>query len=99
MNHNSNVYEAGIAVKSYDPVDYVSGTPTLGHIEITSIYDGAIYRFASAENKKQFDEEPEKYLPEYGIFCAPAMSEGKAVLINPATFKILDGKGGSLNYV
>ena len=92
MNHISNVNEAGIAVKGYDPVAYFSTTPTPGHVNITSNYDGALYRFTSAENKKQFDEEPEKYLPQYGGFCALAMSEGKAVLINPTTFKILDGK-------
>jgi YHS domain-containing protein len=92
MSHISNVNEAGIAIKGYDPVAYFSGTPTPGHADITSNYDGSIYRFANTENKGLFDAEPEKYLPQYGGFCALAMSEGKAVLINPTTFKILDGK-------
>ena len=52
-----------------------------------------MYQFWSNENKEAFLKTPSKYEPQYGGWCAFALgSSGEKVEVNPATFKIIDGK-------
>lgn len=51
-----------------------------------------IYYFAPAEKKAKFEADPEAYIPQYGGFCAVAVSENKLVPVEPETYKITDGK-------
>ncbi|WP_055077063.1 YHS domain-containing (seleno)protein [Pseudanabaena sp. 'Roaring Creek'] len=87
-----NLNGAGIALEGYDPVSYFSGQPALGNPAIAFTYRGAIYYFTSAANKAHFEAEPEKYLPQYGGFCATAVSEGKTFSIDPVNYNVTDGK-------
>lgn len=82
----------GIAIKGYDPVSYHQGKPLEGNEEWTLEYEGAEFHFATEANLKSFEAEPEKYLPEYGGWCAYAMLDGDKVDINPKRYKIIDGK-------
>ena len=50
------------------------------------------YHFASEENRALFAANPEKYLPTYGGWCATAMAKGKKVEIDPANFKVTNGR-------
>jgi len=50
------------------------------------------YRFASAENLALFKSDPEKYLPQYGGYCAYAMSLNRIADISPSEWTIVDGK-------
>ena len=44
--------ENGLAVKGYDPVSYfTTGKPTPGSAQFSTTYNGATYRFSSAENR------------------------------------------------
>lgn len=88
----TNLNEQGVALKGYDPVSYFSGQPTSGDENLSLNYQGDIYYFSNAENKAKFQAEPTKYTPQYGGFCAVAISEGKAFPINPTTYKITDNK-------
>ena len=56
-------------------------------------HEGATYYFKSEQNKQQFLKIPEKFLTQYGGWCAYAVG-GKAekVSIDPETFIITDGK-------
>jgi YHS domain-containing protein len=87
-----NLNENGVALEGYDPVSYFSERPLPGTPEFTSSYQGATYYFANADNKAKFDAEPDKYIPQYGGFCAVAVSEGKLVPVDPETYKITDDK-------
>lgn len=90
---HDNVDDDHLAVQGYDVVAYfTTGKPTKGDSAIAAGHGGHTYRFASAENKKKFLEAPDKYVPQYGGWCATAMAEGKKVEIDPATFKITGGK-------
>ncbi|XHX78472.1 MAG: glutaredoxin 3 [Stenomitos frigidus ULC029] len=40
----------------------------------------------------QFEANPDQSLPQYGGFCAVAVSEGKLVPSDPETYKVTDGK-------
>ncbi len=44
---------------------YRQGSP-----EIESVYEGVTFRFASAAHKSLFDAAPQKYLPQFGGYCA-----------------------------
>jgi peroxiredoxin/YHS domain-containing protein len=85
-----------LAIQGYDPVAYfpeAGGTAKEGLASITSDHKGAVYRFASAENKARFDANPDKFEPAYGGWCAWAMLDGEKVEVDPKSFIV---KGGRL---
>jgi hypothetical protein len=83
----------GVALKGYDPVAYfTTGAPTPGVDGYTLRWKGVTYRFASAENRARFNADPERYAPQYGGYCAYAMSINRIADIDPARWTIVDGK-------
>ena len=85
--------EGGLAVKGYDPVAYFTGgKPTPGTDLYTADWEGARYRFASAENRDLFVAAPEKYAPQYGGYCAYAISIDRIADIDPDEWAVVDGK-------
>ena len=88
----TNPNEQGVALQGYDPVSYFAGQPTSGDAKISSTYQGDVYYFSTAENKAKFEAAPAKYIPQYGGFCAVAISEGKAFPIDPMTYQITEDK-------
>jgi peroxiredoxin Q/BCP len=81
------------ALGGYDPVAFhVAGRPEKGRAEHASAYRGATYRFSSRENQAKFAASPERYVPAYGGWCATAMAEGRKVEVDPANFKVTDGR-------
>lgn len=83
----------GVALKGYDPVAYfTSGRPTPGLDQYTYRWDGVSYRFASADDLALFKAEPAKYVPQYGGYCAYAMSLNRIADIDPSRWAIVDGK-------
>ena len=83
----------GIGLKGYDPVAYfVNGQPQKGVDQYSSQWKGVAYRFASAQNLESFKAHPEKYLPQYGGYCAYAMSLNRIADIDPSRWAIVDGR-------
>ena len=65
------------AVQGHDPVAYFTeGRPVKGSRDFTTTYEGAEFRFASQENLDTFLLDPAKYAPQFGGYCAWAVSEG-----------------------
>ncbi len=60
----------------------------------TSTYAGKLYHLSSAEAKKKFDADPEKYLPQFGGLCTTALGGPYANRFkgNPKVFAVHDGK-------
>jgi YHS domain-containing protein len=88
-----NVTSTGLALRGVDPVSYVTkGAPEQGDFKITAVHQGAIYRFATEENKAAFTAAPEKFLPQYGGYCAMGVKMGKKLDGDPAVFTLLNGK-------
>ena len=84
---------AGTGVMGYDPVAYFTlGRPTPGLDQYTHRWRGVRYRFVSAENLDRFKTDPDKYLPQYGGYCAYAMSINRIADIDPSRWAIVDGK-------
>jgi YHS domain-containing protein len=80
-------------VKGYDPVAYfVAGRPIPGVELYTYRLRGVTYRFASAEDREKFEANPEKYLPQYGGYCAYAMSVDRIADIDPSRWAVVNNK-------
>lgn len=81
------------AVGGYDPVAYFTqGRPVRGSAEHSTSYRGATWRFASAENLARFRANPAAYAPQYGGYCAWAVSQGYTAKGDPRYWKIVGGK-------
>jgi len=84
---------AGVAIKGYDPVAYFNqDQPVKGTDEFSYQWNGASWHFSNAANLASFQQEPEKYAPQFGGYCAYAVSLGKTASIDPKAWKIVDGK-------
>jgi hypothetical protein len=85
--------EGGVAVRGTDVVAYVTqGRPVAGSAAFTHDWAGATWRFASAAHRDLFAADPQRYAPAYGGFCAFAVSEGYTAPIDPAAWRIVDGR-------
>jgi len=83
----------GLALKGYDPVAYfITRKATPGRDGYTLRFNGATYRFASAENRARFAAAPQMYAPQYGGYCAYAMAIDRIADIDPERWAIVDGK-------
>lgn len=81
------------AIDGHDPVAYfVEGRPIKGSREFTHEWRGAVFRFANAKNLAAFQAAPEKYAPQYGGYCAWAVSQGYTADVDPDAWKIVDGR-------
>jgi YHS domain-containing protein len=89
---SDNVDKGGLAIQGYDPVSYHSQGPVQGQKELSFTHEGSTYLFSSAENRQQFEQDPERYIPAYGGWCAWAMLDGEKVEVDPETYKIVDGQ-------
>ena len=81
------------AIHGYDPIAYFTdGKPLPGRDDLEFEWMGAKWRFATAEHRDAFRTTPEKYAPQYGGYCAYAVSQGRLVDIDPNAWSIVDGK-------
>ena len=88
-----NTSRRGVAVKGYDVVAYFQQQkPVKGSDDFAHTHQGAKYYFASAKNRDLFVADPEKYRPQYGGYCAWAVSQGDTADIDPKAWKIVGGK-------
>ncbi len=84
-----NVDDEGLALEGHDAVAYFTEhRPVRGSAEHTSNYGGAIWRFASKENRVAFENDPGRYAPAYGGFCGYAASINKVSPVNIHIFQI-----------
>ncbi|MEM7720852.1 MAG: YHS domain-containing (seleno)protein [Pseudomonadota bacterium] len=85
--------EDGIAVDGSDVVAYFTeGAPVAGEADITHDYMGATWRFSTEENRAAFAADPEGYAPQYGGYCAYAVSQGYTASTIPEAWAIVDDK-------
>ncbi len=82
-----------VAIKGYDTVAYFKvKKPVLGSDVFVTTWKGAKWKFSSSENLAAFKENPEKYAPQFGGYCAYGIAQGYAVKIEPDQWTIVDGK-------
>ena len=88
-----NRTRTGLAIKGYDPVAYFTESkPVKGSSDHEHEWNGATWRFSSDENRALFAADPTRYAPQYGGYCAWAVSQNSTAGIDPSAWKIVDGK-------
>lgn len=82
-----------VAIEGYDTVAYFTdGRAIEGSKKFQFEWMGANWRFSSAENLSTFKANPEKYAPQFGGYCAYAVSQNSTAGIEPDKFSIVNGK-------
>ena len=80
------------AVEGYDVVTFFSGKPQDGKAEFSASYKGADWYFFNQGNRDLFLTNPEQFAPQYGGYCAWAVSKGKLAPGRADHFHVEDGK-------
>ena len=82
-----------LAIHGYDPVAFFTeNRAVLGLAAHTVTHDGATFYFASDENRKAFAADPQRYVPQYGGFCAFGVALGAKFDGDPRLFALVQDK-------
>ena len=82
-----------LAARGYDVTAYfLLGRPLRGSKAHQVQYKGATWQFASADALAKFKANPVAYEPQFGGYCAWAVSQGYIAPGDPEQWKIVDGK-------
>jgi len=88
-----NLDSGGVAIQGYDPVAFFTeNRPVKGNSQFQSEYHGAKYYFTSADHKAAFGQEPAKYEPQFGGYCAYGASRGNRAPIKIEAWQIVNGR-------
>lgn len=95
VNVSSGVTTAGVPLGLHG-VDSVAlstlGAVAEGDATFTVVHEGAAYYFATEASAEIFSQDPGRYLPQYGGFCAYAIAKGKKFDGDPVYADIVDDK-------
>ena len=91
----------------HDVVSYFTeGTHKKGSADIKSVYKEVTFRFSKPEHKVLFDAAPEKYIPQYGGYCANGLAyaipwggDADTWIIRDGKLYIFGGKGSKDAYM
>jgi len=84
---------SGIAVDGYDPVAFFTDKkPMNGDPSISTTYKAAKYFFASKEHKAMFEADPDKYVPQFGGYCAYGVAVNALFPVDINTWQVRNGK-------
>lgn len=92
---DTSVYYApdGAALRGYDIVSYFADNgPVQGRSDQAVMWKGAVWFFASAENREAFEANPRAFAPQFGGYCAYAVAQGYTLGADPKTWRIVDNK-------
>ncbi|MFS4457306.1 YHS domain-containing (seleno)protein [Maribacter sp. 2304DJ31-5] len=89
----NNIDDSKIGLQGYSPVSYLDmGLAQRGSKQYKSIHNKVAYYFTSAEQKTAFENNPEKYMPQYGGYCAFGIYAGAKFRVDPNKFVVSNGK-------
>ena len=89
----NTTFFGNLAIKGYDAVAFFSeGRAVKGSANFEYDWNGATWQFSSAENQALFAAQPDNYAPQYGGYCAWAVSQGYTAGIEPEQFEIVNDK-------
>lgn len=80
-------------IDSYDPVAYFAEhQPVKWSFEFRSDYHGSTFQFVSAAHRDAFVANPDKFVPQYGEYCAYEMVKGYRSVIDQIARAVVSGK-------
>ncbi len=93
LNKHPIYNNEGYAVSGYDVVAYFTDNKAVkGDRQFQTEYQGTQWLFASQQHQQLFEQSPERYIPQYGGYCAYAMSSGFVVSSDPLAFTVFEDK-------
>lgn len=93
QSHSYSTDDSMIALDGYSPVSYIDhGKAQLGKKSYKASHDGLTYYFVNSEQMELFRANPNKYIPQYGGWCAYAVSLGGKFKPDPKSFRVVSGK-------
>ena len=85
--------ENGIAIRGADPVAYFEGAgPVAGSVTEHVRWRGAVWLFASRENRETFERDPRRFAPRFGGYCAYSLSQGRLEPSDPRAYTLRKGR-------
>jgi YHS domain-containing protein len=82
-----------LMLAGHDVVAYFTlGRHALGSAQYSSVYEGVDFRFANAQHKALFDADPQKYMPQYGGYCANGIVYAIPWGGDADSWRLIDGK-------
>ena len=88
-----NADASGMALRGYDAVAYFAvDSAVKGDAKYSYVWNGAKWLFSSEENMNKFMANPEAYAPQFGGYCAYAVSEGYTADADHEAWKVVAGK-------
>ncbi len=81
-----------LAVHGYDVVAYFDGEAQRGSEDFVHSWMDAVWHFATAETRDRFAADPKTYAPQYGGYCAYAVSKGYTADVDPEAWTVHAGK-------
>ncbi|PCI80596.1 MAG: YHS domain protein [SAR86 cluster bacterium] len=89
----NTTYFGNLAIEGYDAVAFFTEQRAIeGSREHEMNWKDANWRFSSAANLAAFQADPERYAPQYGGYCAWAVSQNDTASIDPEQFTVHAGK-------
>lgn len=83
----------GLAARGYDVTAFfLQGRPQRGSASYQLQHKGVTWRFVSAEALAKFKADPAAFEPQFGGYCAWAVSQGYVAPGDPEQWKVVDGK-------
>lgn len=88
-----NTDATGLALHGFDTVAYFTKNKAVkGSPDFEFTWNGAVWRFASAANRDAFAKQPDAYAPQFGGYCAWAVSRNYTADVDAEAFSIVDGR-------
>lgn len=89
----NKTFFGGLAAEGFDVVAFFTeGRAVEGSKELATTWNGAVWRFATAGHRDLFVADPAKYAPQFGGYCAWAVSQGYTANGDPRFWRIVGGK-------
>ena len=83
----------GLAIMGYDPVAYVTDRKAVkGSPDLAAEYVGSTFYFSTEVHREAFAKNPERFVPQYGGYCAYGMAKGYKAVIDPDAFTVVGDK-------
>jgi YHS domain-containing protein len=84
---------SSIALSGFNPVAYFTQKAAVkGMPKFATSYNDAKWHFSSAANLAAFVANPTRYAPQYGGYCAWAVSQGYTASGDPKVWQVVNGK-------
>ncbi|NNU81135.1 YHS domain protein [Halovulum dunhuangense] len=83
----------GVAINGYDPTGFIDMQEAIrGRMEHQIEREDGLWWFASAANRRRFEADPDRYIPQFGGYCAQGIALGFKRRSDPTLWVLIDGK-------